>query len=676
MPSGDSHGSRIPGRPRVSGPDPAVARSASSRRASGTTGEALRDAVCQLLPRPGQEVERVDAHGAGVVDARSPSPGCRPRSPTSRPPRAGRPPRSAPHSAYVGSAPARQTTGWPSYAASTSSTPRWARRRRRRCRRRRTGWWRRSRGRCARRPCPGWRGRPARRPARRAAPRTARRSAVRASCGCGVRSGSVSPRFGNSLTPVSGRLRRAISASRSRDRLVDPAAQRAVVERRRDPAGSSIRPELRPAGRGQSSVSCSTAYEPPAGSATRATCDSAISSAGGVARDPAAERVGHAERGVERQHRHRVGAADAGGEGRDGGAQHVHPGVVLAHHRPAGDGVLALLVGVGLAQLEHARPQPARGPQLGDGRELLVGGGVPELDQAGRVVAAAMPPSVSIAEVRRAGGHRVAELLGVGRTQVVHRRGVDDDRQRAGVARQLGNLARSVGERTRSACLESPRSVAPNGSAPRLVPSAGSVSPAQVTKACAAAVGRPARPARPARGRGARPRAGCRGRRPARPRATGTWRRSSRSTSAASLAVLASVTSRWARMSQSAARVGRPPVASSSSRSAVPSGGTTIPSSVVRPSLSHAASSGSSSASRPALRSTAAVAFSQSARRGRPRARPGRASPARAPARPARRGRPRPRSSRVSRRRVSWCERYEGRRSRPPSVMFPTADGC
>ena len=54
---------------------------------------------------------------------------------------------------------------------------------------------------------------------------------------------------------------------------------------------------------------------------------------------------GSAERAVEGQHGDGVGAADAGREGGDGGAEHVHPGVVLAHHRPAGDRVLVLLAG-------------------------------------------------------------------------------------------------------------------------------------------------------------------------------------------------------------------------------------------------------------------------------------------------------------------------------------------
>ena len=70
-------------------PPPAAARRSSSGRS------------CQLLPRPGQEVERVDTHRAGVVDARG-RPACRPGSPTAPRPRAGRPP---------GRRPTRRTSG-------------------------------------------------------------------------------------------------------------------------------------------------------------------------------------------------------------------------------------------------------------------------------------------------------------------------------------------------------------------------------------------------------------------------------------------------------------------------------------------------------------------------------------------------------------------------------------
>ena len=173
-----------------------------------------------------------------------------------------------------------------------------------------------------------------------------------ARAGAARRSGSVSPRCGNSLTPVSGRLRRAISASRRAATSSIRAAQRAVVEGGRDAAGLLDPAELRPPGRGQVVGELLDGVRAAGRVGDPGDVGLGDQQRGGVARDPAAERVGHAERGVERQHGDRVRSPDAGGEGGDGGAEHVHPRVVLAHHRPAGDDVLALLAA--------ARPRSAR----------------------------------------------------------------------------------------------------------------------------------------------------------------------------------------------------------------------------------------------------------------------------------------------------------------------------
>ena len=51
-----------------------------------------------------------------------------------------------------------------------------------------------------------------------------------------------------------------------------------------------------------------------------------------------AKRSGRPSARGERQHRDGVGAAEAGGEDRDGRAQHVHVGVALGHHPPGGLG--------------------------------------------------------------------------------------------------------------------------------------------------------------------------------------------------------------------------------------------------------------------------------------------------------------------------------------------------
>ncbi len=163
------------------------------------------------------------------------------------------------------------------------------------------------------------------------------------------------------------------------------------------------------------------------------------------------KRVREAESRVERQHRHRVRSPDAGGERRDAGAQHVHPGVVLRHHRPGRDRVQhhrATVLG-GTAQLQHPRPQPAHGAQLGDGRELLVAGREPELHQLPGLVD--LDPGLrERAQVVRPDREHVAELLHVGGTEVVHRGAVDHQRAAAelpGQLRRHGGRGASVGDR-------------------------------------------------------------------------------------------------------------------------------------------------------------------------------------------------------------------------------------
>ena len=107
-------------------------------------------------------------------------------------------------------------------------------------------------------------------------------------------------------------------------------------------------------------MSFSTAYAPPAGSATRGDVR-LVDQQGEVLRAIRRPNAsGRAERAVERQHGDRVRSPDAGREGGDGGAEHVHPGVVLAHHRPAGDRVLALLVGARPPLSSSTRAQSRR----------------------------------------------------------------------------------------------------------------------------------------------------------------------------------------------------------------------------------------------------------------------------------------------------------------------------
>ena len=227
---------------------------------------------CERLSRAVEERQGVHAHGAAVVhsvDALG-----LPAMITCVAPASRRAATSAgPHSAYAASGPARQTT------ARRRTPPALPRPRRSdrppgRRPRLREGWWRRWRGRVR-----GDRahGREEDRCRGRLVAERLEGVAVAAHVRAdrGVRAlGSVSPRWGNSLRPVSGRLRCATCSSRA----AATAAMRSGRPGRRQTSGGLDPLELGPAGDARSSVSFSTAYEPPAGSATRARCDSEISS--------------------------------------------------------------------------------------------------------------------------------------------------------------------------------------------------------------------------------------------------------------------------------------------------------------------------------------------------------------------------------------------------------------
>ena len=224
-------------------PSTSSARRAAVRRSSSGRS-------CERLPRSGSR----KSSASTPMAHESSTPSGRPRLAGQDHVRRPRPSRraatrSAPHSAYAASVPARQTTGWPAYAASTGATPSVgpatstatppaANRLVAKV----------ARAVCAATGAHGGEEDRARRRARRAAPRRPRRSGAPGRRGAAARSGSASPRFGNSLTPVSGRVRWATSASRTRGHLVDPAAQRAVVEGRSDAAGLLDPAELGPAG--------------------------------------------------------------------------------------------------------------------------------------------------------------------------------------------------------------------------------------------------------------------------------------------------------------------------------------------------------------------------------------------------------------------------------------------
>ena len=205
------------------------------------------------------------------------------------------------------------------------------------------------------------------------------------------------PGSGNSLTPVIGSRRLAsfalrlsqVAASRSRDQ---PGAQGGRLA-----AGPLDLLEQRP---GRVGEFVGEPLHVP-GAARRVDHPGQVrlleQDRGGVAGDTAGERVRQAERVVEGQHGHRVGAADARGQRGDGGAQHVHPRVAPGHHHRRGHGVLALRSGAAgrPAHLGDPGPQPARRAQLGDRQELVGGRRVPELQLPRRPLRRVSPASVS-----------------------------------------------------------------------------------------------------------------------------------------------------------------------------------------------------------------------------------------------------------------------------------------
>ena len=221
------------------------------------------------------------------------------------------------------------------------------------------------------------------------------------------------------------------------DDLVDARAQGAVLECVGDATGGLDPAELLPAGDRQVVGELLDGERATGGVGDLRDVGLLDQQGRGVARDPACERVRQPEARVERQHRHRVGTAHTGREGSDAGAQHVHPRVVLGHHRPRGHGVqahVAVVLGR-TAELEHPRPHPAYGAQLGDRHELVVAGRQPELHQPDGVVDRD-PGGLEGAQVVRAERQHVAELLHVGGTEVVHRGSVHDQRPAAELSEQ------------------------------------------------------------------------------------------------------------------------------------------------------------------------------------------------------------------------------------------------
>jgi hypothetical protein len=132
--------------------------------------------------------------------------------------------------------------------------------------------------------------------------------------------------------------------------------------------------------------------------------------------------------------------ANAGGEGRDSCSQQIHPRVVLGQHRQ-GRHRVAHLFGRscrGSGQFSHPAPQPARGPELGDGGELFRGGGIAKFQQTEGVLDRAATV-LQLAQVFGADCQCVSQFARVARTRLMRRRAIDDQRSDAQVVGQFGD---------------------------------------------------------------------------------------------------------------------------------------------------------------------------------------------------------------------------------------------
>ena len=144
-----------------------------------------------------------------------------------------------------------------------------------------------------------------------------------------------------------------------------------------------------------------------------------------VAGDAAGKRVGQPECRAERQHRHRIGAADRGGERRNGAAHDVPVRIALRHHAPrclGGDEDRARREP---ASLLDARPELSDCAELGNGEELILVGGEAEVDKAPCIVEldAAL---LQGAEIGDGGGERESELLRLGAARGMDHSAVGD----------------------------------------------------------------------------------------------------------------------------------------------------------------------------------------------------------------------------------------------------------
>ena len=180
-----------------------------------------------------------------------------------------------------------------------------------------------------------------------------------------------SPRSGYSLTPVIGALRSAMAAARGRAHLTDAHLQGAGSETADDPAFRFDLLESLP--RGFAHGFRQGLVTPGSGGRIDHAPQIALVQQNilSIARHAPGEGVRQAERGRERQGGHGIGATDSCGEGRNRGAQKVDPGVALRGHTPGGLAMQTDRRGLQPRRCLDARPEPAQGAELGDGRKLI-----------------------------------------------------------------------------------------------------------------------------------------------------------------------------------------------------------------------------------------------------------------------------------------------------------------
>src|SRR5499427_5558387 len=229
----------------------------------------------------------------------------------------------------------------------------------------------------------------------------------------------VSARSGKSLVPVNASLRRATAswrAARPLDLLeLGPGCAAELFGHILDAAG--------------------------AGGGVRHPCEARFFEQDelGVARNSSRETLGQAERGGERQHRYGVGAAEAGGDDRDGRPQHVHIRIAFGHHPPSGLGRDEGPPGHELAGFLDTRPQHPQRAELRDGQELLDIGCEAEINHGARGI------ERNAARFQRAqicNRHRqcVRQFLRLGAPGIVDRPGVNRGEWPAkALCRQIGN---------------------------------------------------------------------------------------------------------------------------------------------------------------------------------------------------------------------------------------------